>query len=104
LFNVTSAELDSRLPTSVAHWHEHVDFCSASLDSIKSGAVKADAPTTAKFLKINTRQDCSAAGGRFIPRIFGWMAHVYLFAGDDPKVIWGEEHGSMDMHDHHPPV
>jgi hypothetical protein len=33
---------------------------------------------------------------------FGWMAHVYLFAGDDPKVIWGEEHATMDVHTHRP--
>jgi hypothetical protein len=35
--------------------------------------------------------------------MFGWMAHVYMFASDDPKVIWGEGHGSMDVHMHHPP-
>ena len=29
--------------------------------------------------------------GRFVPRLFGWMAHVYLFAGDDPAAIWGGE-------------
>jgi hypothetical protein len=26
-----------------------------------------------------------------------------MFASDDPKVIWGEGHGSMDVHMHHPP-
>ena len=31
------------------------------------------------------------------------LAPVYLFAGDDPKVIWGEGHGSMDVHSSHPP-
>jgi hypothetical protein len=28
------------------------------------------------------------------------MAHVYLFAGDDPRTIWGDDHGSMDVHMH----
>ena len=102
--NATPEELDARLPTSIAQWHEHVDFCAASPDSVMAGTVKLDGPTVARFLKITTQDDCTAAGGRFIPRMFGWMAHVYLFASDDPKVIWGEGHGSMDVHMHHPPA
>jgi hypothetical protein len=103
--SATPADLDSRLPTSIAHWHEHVDFCAANIDSIRAGTLKIDAAFTAKMLKINTRDDCTKAGGRFVPRIFGWMAHVYLFAGDDPKTIWGgDEHGSMDVHVHRPPA
>jgi hypothetical protein len=101
--NATPQELDAKLPMSIAHWHEHVDFCAASPDSVRAGVIKPDAATAAKWLKITTRDECTAVGGRFIPRVFGWMAHVYLFAGDDPKVIWGEGHGSMDVHDHHPP-
>ena len=101
--NATPEDLDARLPTSIAHWHEHVNFCAASPDSVRAGVVKADAATAAKWLKITTREECTAVGGRFVPRIFGWMAHVYLFAGDDPKTIWGaEDHGSMDVHMHHP--
>jgi hypothetical protein len=101
--NATPADLDARLPTSFAHWHEHVDFCGPYADSVRAGVQKVDGPSTARWLAINTRKDCTAAGGRFVPRIFGWMAHVYLFAGDDSKVIWGEEHTSMDVHMHHPP-
>jgi len=101
--NATPADLDTRLPTSIAHWHEHVDFCAANPDSVRAGVVKPDAATAAKWLKITTREECAAVGGRFVPRIFGWMAHVYLFAGDDPKTIWGgDDHGSMDVHMHHP--
>ena len=99
----TPEQLDARLPTSIAQWHEHVDFCAASPDSVMAGTVKLDGPTMARFLRITTQDDCTAAGGRFIPRMFGWMAHVYMFASDDPKVIWGEGHGSMDVHMHHPP-
>jgi hypothetical protein len=101
--SATPEELDARLPTSIAQWHEHVDFCSASPDSVMAGVVKLDGPTIARWLKITTRDECTAVGGRFIPRMFGWMAHVYLFASDDPKVIWGEGHGSMDVHLRHPP-
>jgi hypothetical protein len=98
----TTDDLDARLPTGIAHWHEHVDFCGPDADSVRAGVQKIDAPSTAKWLAISTREACAAAGGRFVPRLFGWMAHVYLFSGDDPKVIWGEEHGSMDMKMHHP--
>ena len=101
--DATPEQLDARLPTSIAQWHEHVDFCAARPDSVMAGAIKLDGPTVARFLRITTPDDCAAAGGRFIPRMFGWMAHVYLFASDDPKVIWGEGHGSMDVHMHHPP-
>src|SRR5436305_12534337 len=98
----TTEDLDSRLPTSIAHWHEHVDFCGPNADSVRAGVQKIDAPSTAKWLKISTREECAAAGGRFVPRLFGWMAHVYLFVGDDPKSIWGEDHATMDVHMHHP--
>jgi hypothetical protein len=100
--SATPADLDARLPTSIAHWHEHVDFCGPQPDSVRAGTQKVDGPSTARWLKITTREECAAAGGRFVPRLFGWMAHVYLFGGDDPSVIWGGEHGSMDMHVHHP--
>ena len=42
---------------------------------------------------IATKAACDSAGGRFLPRVFGWMVHVNAFAGDDAKVIWAvEEH------------
>ncbi|HEY9226788.1 MAG TPA: hypothetical protein VIP11_09090 [Gemmatimonadaceae bacterium] len=95
-------ELDARLPLSVAHWHEHVDFCGPQAELVRSGQVKIDGPTTAKWLKITSRETCDAAGGRFVPRLFGWMAHVYMFASEDPRIIWGGEHGAMDVHSHKP--
>jgi hypothetical protein len=34
--------------------------------------------------------ECEAVGGNFHPQIFGWMVHVYPFAGtDDLKVAFG---------------
>jgi hypothetical protein len=102
----TPADLDARLPTSIAHWHEHVDFCGPDPDSVRAGVQKIDGPSTARWLKISTREGCNTAGGRFVPRMFGWMAHVYLFSGDDLATIWGgDEHSTMDMdmHAHHPP-
>lgn len=103
--NATPDDLDARLPLGVAHWHEHVDFCAPPRDSVRvtgttaGGGLRVDGASLARWLAINTRDACTAAGGRFVPRLFGWMAHVYLFAGDDPRAIWGgDEHDHMGMH------
>jgi hypothetical protein len=102
---VTPDELDARLPTGIAHWHEHVDFCAPPRDSVRVGdaaaasGLRVDGGRLARYLAITTRDDCTAVGGRFVPRLFGWMAHVYLFAGDDPAAVWGGEgHDQMHMH------
>jgi hypothetical protein len=99
--NSTADDLDARLPLGIAHWHEHINFCGPSLDAIRAGTEKVDAASTAKWLKITTREECASAGGQFVPRLFGWMAHVYLWVGDDPKVIWGGD-GRDHMHVHPP--
>lgn len=33
--------------------------------------------------------ECESAGGHFLKLAFGWMVHVYPFAGDDLKVAFG---------------
>lgn len=95
----TPDELDSRLPLGVAHWHEHVNFCGPKSQAVRDSKV-IDGAEVAKWLAITTREDCNAAGGQFVPRLFGWMAHVYMFGGDDPLTIWGGEHADH-MHMHH---
>jgi len=97
----TPDDLDARLPLGIAHWHEHVDFCGPSPDSVRAGTQRADGESLARWLRITSRDECTAAGGRFVPRLFGWMAHAYLFAGDDPASIWGGEgNDQMHMHSH----
>ena len=99
--SATPEELDARLPLGIAHWHEHVDFCGPSPDSVRAGTQRADGDALARWLRITSRDECVAAGGRYVPRLFGWMSHVYLFAGDDPTAIWGgEDHDMMHMHHH----
>jgi hypothetical protein len=55
-------------------------------------------------LGVSTAAECNAAGGRFEKQIFGWMVHANVFASDDPKVIWHDDHGmsgnEMMNHDH----
>jgi len=58
---------------------------------------KLAAATTAVIVAISVATACSAAGGRFVPRLFGWMMHVMAFGSADPNVIWGggSEHDHM---------
>jgi hypothetical protein len=80
----THQQLDDRVPLSVARWHEHVNFClpprgtpPAQIDWKKFGLAGS----------ISTPDACSAASGRFIKQIFGWMVHVYPFESD-PDKLW----------------
>jgi hypothetical protein len=83
-------ELDARIPLSIAHWHRHVNWCLPPLGARDRWTeVKDGHPVFGPKSPIATRAACDAVGGRFLPRIFGWMVHVNAFASD-PKQIWGE--------------
>jgi len=45
---------------------------------------------------IVTAAACQAAGGSFLPHLFGWMVHVYPYEAD-PAKIWAagmdDDHG-----------
>jgi len=81
-------ELDSRIPLSIAQWHAHVNLC------LPPGFRRGEAlPGSSQFGlhgSIATKEACDAAGGRFIPQIFGWMVHVYPFE-QKPEDIWSVE-------------
>lgn len=90
-------ELGQRIPLSIARWHQHVNFCKAP-----PGEFAAYFGPDAKFGligSINTREACAAAGGTFLPHVFGWMVHVYPYE-TDPKKIWSvdddDDHDTMD--------
>ncbi len=91
-------ELNSRIPLSIAHWHQHINFCKAPV-----GRKKEYFGPDAKFGllgSITTREACEQAGGEFHPHIFGWMVHVYPYE-TDPKKIWSVDdddqgHDNMD--------
>jgi hypothetical protein len=96
--DATEADLNSRIPLSIARWHQHINFCKAPPDQ-KALYFGPDA----KFGllgSIVTKEDCEAAGGEFYPHLFGWMVHVYPYE-TDPKLIWStdddsEGHDNMD--------
>jgi hypothetical protein len=91
------AELNERIPLSIARWHQHVNFCRAPL-----GQWSGYFGPNAKFGlmgSINTQEACDAAGGKFIPHVLGWMVHVYPYE-TDPKRIWSiddDDHGHDNM-------
>lgn len=77
--SATADELDARVPVSLGQWHQHVKLC---LPRQGTNADEADMMgPNARFGplgKIDTKEACEAAGGRFVPRMFGWMVHVEL--------------------------
>jgi hypothetical protein len=89
-------QLNQRIPLSVAQWHAHVNLCMPPEDRKREAL-----PPHAKFGlagSISTKEDCDAAGGRFMPQIFGWMVHVYPFEKSEADV-WSVErqaHNHMD--------
>ena len=86
-------ELNERVPLSIAQWHKHVNLCLPPPDK-KQEAI----PPNAKFGlrgSIATQEDCDAAGGKFLPQIFGWMVHVYPLE-QKPEDVWSVERQHMD--------
>lgn len=92
----TEDELDARLPLSVARWHQHVNWCTPRIGPRmreRWRETKDGHPVFGPRSPIATKEACDAVGGRFRPRLLGWMVHVMAFAGDDPHEIWGVEAG-----------
>jgi hypothetical protein len=96
--DATEDEINQRIPLSIAHWHQHINFCKAP-----EGQKREYFGPNAKFGllgSITTKEACDAAGGEFHPHLFGWMVHVYPYE-TDPKKIWAVDdddngHDNMD--------
>jgi len=80
------ADLDARVPLSVAHWHEHVNFCKGPPGSTRDDYLGPHAKFGLEG-SIATEDACRAAGGTFIPIIFNWMVHVYPYERNNAD-IW----------------
>ena len=92
-------ELNERIPLSIARWHQHVNFCKAPGGNWSDYA--GPHPKFGLLGSINTREACEAAGGVFIPHVFGWMVHVYPYE-TDPAKVWSIDDDNMghDNMDH----
>ncbi len=95
-------ELDKRVPLSVAQWHKHVNWCIPPRGDDSAWLTKKNRRPVFGPLGVSTKTECDVAGGRFEKEVFGWMVHANVFASDDPKVIWHDDHGMSgdEMMDH----
>ncbi len=87
----SDAELDERLPLSIARWHQHINWCLPPLADARRRwrETKDGQPVFGPKSPIATAEACEAVGGRFRPRLFGWMVHVMAFSEGDP---WNAHH------------
>jgi len=74
---LTEDELDERIPLSVAAWHQHVNVCLPQGDPLRN--LFGGGPEFGLDGSISTEAECREAGGRFYPRLFGWMVHLYPY-------------------------
>ena len=95
--NASEQQLDADVPLSIARWHRHVRVCQPPAGSARDA--RFGLPGT-----IADANACAAAGGRWVPQVFGWMVHVWPDESD-PARIWavhrddhGDMHGMAGMH------
>jgi len=95
-------ELNRRVPLSIARWHLHTNLCLPPEE--KTDEIGKTGGQFGLRGSITTAAACQQAGGMFVPRIFGWMVHVYPYE-TDPAKIWaagmddkhGMQHDTMPM-------
>lgn len=90
---LAEAKLNSRVPLAMARWHQHINWCLPKRgEETRWKETRAGKPLFGPESPIASKGACEAAGGRFLPRLFGWMVHVNAFGSDDLRVIGGENH------------
>ncbi len=94
-------QLNERIPLSVAQWHLHVNMCRPPRG--REFEMFSKKPRFGLNGAISTEQECEAAGGTFLPHVFGWMVHVYPWE-KTPDEIWSVERqldkSASAHHDH----
>lgn len=91
LQNSTPEQLNVVAPLSIATWHRHVDFCGGPRNLPPAERFGRHAQFGPQG-SIHSEEACEAAGGLWIPVVFGWMTHVYPNA-KAPNKVWA----GMDM-------
>ena len=96
-------QLNERIPLSVAQWHQHVNMCRPPHG--REIEMLGTHPKFGLAGSISTRAECEAAGGTFMPHVFGWMVHVYPWE-KTPDEIWSVERQLQNKparngHEHH---
>ena len=80
----TESQLNDRVPLSIARWFEHVNLCVAPK---RAAGQSADSKRFGLDGSIATKDVCAAAGGRWVPQVFGWMVAVFPFESS-PDAVW----------------
>jgi hypothetical protein len=73
---------------TVAQWHQHVNMCRPPRG--RGIEMLGKNPKFGLNGSITTRGECEAAGGTFMPHVFGWMVHMYPWE-KTPDEIWSVE-------------
>jgi hypothetical protein len=84
----TEDQLNARVPLSIASWHLHTNLCMPP----RGQRLTADYTRFGLKGSIATQDACDAAGGRFLPNIFGWMVHVYPYEDGLDKIFAMHHH------------
>jgi hypothetical protein len=95
--DLTEDELDERIPLSVAAWHQHVNVCLPEGDPLEN--LFGNGTRLGLDGSISTESACREAGGRFYPRLFGWMVHLYPFERT-AREMWSVERQMADGSGH----
>jgi hypothetical protein len=98
----TEEQLHQRIPLSIAQWHQHVNMCRPPTGH--ASEMFGPHPRFGLAGSIATQADCDAAGGTFLPHVFGWMVHLYPWETSDR--IWSVDRQLNDTparndHEHH---
>lgn len=89
-------DLNERVPLSVGRWHRHVNWCIPPRREKERWYETQNGRPMFGPLGVATKAECDVAGGRFIPQAFGWMLHASVFAGNDLRSIWHDDHMPHD--------
>ncbi|HEY2896977.1 MAG TPA: hypothetical protein VGJ12_07560 [Gemmatimonadaceae bacterium] len=93
----TPEQLNARVPLSVAEWHMHTNLCLPPRGQSRTMLPAGSTPSRFGLRgTISTETACSAAGGRFLPTVFGWMVHVSPWE-KNPALVWGTHESDHDM-------
>jgi hypothetical protein len=94
-------QINDRVPLSVAQWHQHVNMCKPPKGQELEQLGKN--PKFGLAGSISTKEACDAAGGTFMPHVFGWMVHMYPWEKTS-DAIWSVERQldkKAEEHHHH---
>ncbi len=94
---MSEAELDERIPLSVAQWHAHVNLCVPP--RARRQEARGQNPRFGLQGSIASREACEKEGGFFVAQIFGWMVHLYPFEATREKV-WSLDPQKPQAHSH----